>query len=102
MVRAPCGSMADCTPLLLLCSERSCADAPCKVIVPPIVCVPAASKVSVRAVATCLVKFLNVVEPVMDWFAPLRVTVPLPGANVPPVLFQLPARLMLFAPADKV
>src|SRR6267143_2312830 len=102
MVRAPCGSMADCVPLLLLRSERSCADAPCRIIVPVIVCVPAASNVSVRALATCLVKLLNVVDPVMDWLVPFRVTVPLPPEKLAPVLFQLPVRLILLEPADNV
>ena len=34
--------------------------------------------------------------------APVRITEALPALNVPPVLFQLPTRLILLTTADKV
>ena len=53
-----------------------------------------------------IIKLLNVVpvEPLITWASvPLKVTVPVPGVNVPPLLVQLPAILMLEAvPAVKV
>ena len=65
MVRVPCGSICHCVPGTSERSESNCPEAPCSVRVPITVWVLLApeGKVSVAALATVLVRLLNVVAP---------------------------------------
>ena len=72
--------------------------APLIVVLVPNVVVPVGIKI-IRLLNVC-----EAAEPFITWASvPLKVTVPVPGVNVPPLLVQLPATLILEAvPAIKV
>src|ERR1035437_1572690 len=100
--RSPWAFIVHCVPVPPLRKDKRCPDVPRKARVPVIVCVPALSNVRIRAVVTSFDIFLNVVEPVMVWFPPINVTVPVPPENEPPVFVQLPATSIFLTPATNM
>ena len=96
-------------PALMVATEEpvldamvnNCPEAPFNDNVPAKVCVKPAGSVKEAAVATVLVKLLNVFVPVIVWLVPFKTTVPLLCVNVP-ALLQFPATLKLPDGAVKV